>query len=87
MVISSRAIVAMGLCTVGLGLLVGPSPRPAARRRCPPDGQHIDRDPRGAGPAGDRHDRHGRRLQELREGQGLERGIQGRGHGQEERPA
>ena len=49
MVICSRAIVAMGLCAVGLGLLVGPSPaqqpQDGAVRQ---DGQSVDGDPIGS---------------------------------------
>ena len=66
MVISSRAIVAVGLCAVGLGLLVGPSlgqQQDAGVRR---DGQSLDGSARGSDHARDRDDRYGRRLQELR---------------------
>ncbi len=64
MVISSRAIVAMGLCAAGLVFLRA-LPRPATGWRCSPHGHSLDGSSGGSGLARDRDNRHGRRLQKL----------------------
>ena len=77
MVASSRGILAIGLSLAGLASWsVRRSVKATARWLGPQNGEPLDKAHCPHRSPGDRHGRHRTRLQELREGQGFEQGVQ-----------